>query len=399
MKRLLAALLLAAAFAAPAMAGPSADLFTRHSESGTLAEGIAAIAGSDAEANAARGALRVLQAIEHAGQSLHKHGLMVGGGARMGLPVLRIPVPPNAEPEPLDYPKFRAIFTRLVDELTAAEADLARVGDAQVKLPLDLVKVRLDLDGNGKADDYESLGAMLGGMMRTDAPAATTVAFDTADIYWLRGYASFLSGFWQFLLAHDFQPMFDKTFHLYFPAAGLPYGEALLNEQSSDPYLNGDVGDVIAMIHLINWKVVEPERRKDTRLRLIHMAEMSRKSWAAARAETDNDREWLPNAKQTAVFAAGPVTDEVIDGWLNVMKEFEAVLDGSKYLPHWRFSSGGLNMKRFFEGDKGFDLVLMLTGTDAILWLDNGVVSNAATWDNLMGAFRGNFLGYAVWFN
>jgi hypothetical protein len=152
------------------------------------------------------------------------------------------------------------------------------------------------------------------------------------------------------------------------------------------------------MIHLIDWKVVEPERRKDARLRLKAMAELSRKSWAAARAETDNDREWLPNAKQTPLFAAAPVSDEVIDSWLKVMDEFEAVLDGTKLLPHWRFAQG-VNLRRFFDEGKDFDLVLMIAGVDSSPWLEQGSISDSTTWDNLMGAFRGNFLGYAVWFN
>jgi hypothetical protein len=192
--------------------------------------------------------------------------------------------------------------------------------------------------------------------------------------------------------------MFDKTFHVYFPNAGLPYASQLSRGLAQDMFVNDDVGDVIAMIHLINWKVVEPARRKDSRAQLLAMADLSRKSWAAARAEADNDREWLPNAKQTGAFGGPPVDDEVIDGWLAVMGEFEAVLEGKKLLPHWRFNEG-LNLKRFFDEGQNFDLVLMIAGVDSVPWLEQGTVSDATTWNNLMGVFRGNFLGYALWFN
>jgi hypothetical protein len=398
MRKFLASLVLLAGLAQPALAASSADLMALHAEQGTLAAGVAAITGNDAESRAARGTLRFLMAIEHAAQALHRHGLEIRGGARMGLPILRLPVPPNPRPEPIDYAKFRAIFDGVVSDLSAAEADLKEVGDQAVKLPLDLLKLRLDMDGDGKASDYESVAAIIGDLNRGEGPAAATVAFDTADIYWLRGYSHFLMGFSQFLLAHDFQEMFDKTFHIYFPNSGLPYADKLSRNVSQDMFVNDDVGDVIAMIHLINWRVAEPERRKDARQQLLAMADLSRKSWAAARAETDNDREWLPNAKQVGALGGPPVDDEVIDGWLAVMTEFEAVLEGKKLLPHWRFTEG-LNLKRFFEEGKDFDLVLMIAGVDSVPWLEPGPVSDSTSWNNLMGVFRGNFLGYALWFN
>lgn len=398
MRKFLTALALVACLGAPAQAASSADIMALNAEKGTLADGIAAITGNDAESHAARGALKFLLAIEHAAQALHRHGLEIRGGARMGLPILRIPVPPNPHPEPLDYAKFRAIFDGIVTDLNSVEADLKEVGDQPVKLPLDLMKLRIDMDGDGKASDYESVAAIIGDLNRSESPAAAAVAFDTADIYWLRGYSHFLVGFSQFLLAHDFKDMFDKTFHVYFPNAGLPYAGQLSRGLAQDMFVNDDVGDVIAMIHLINWKVVEPERRKDSRTQLLAMADLSRKSWAAARAETDNDREWLPNAKQAGALGGPPVDDAVIDGWLAVMGEFEAVLEGKKLLPHWRFNEG-MNLKRFFDEGKDFDLVLMVAGVDSVPWLEQGQVSDATTWNNLMGVFHGNFLGYALWFN
>ena len=108
---------------------------------------------------------------------------------------------------------------------------VAKVGDTPVILPLDLASIRLDLDGDGKASDYETLGAMMQGMAGASAiPASAPLAvdFDTADIYWLRGYSSFIAAFAQLLLSNDFNQSFDKTFHLYFPKAGLPLADKLV---------------------------------------------------------------------------------------------------------------------------------------------------------------------------
>jgi hypothetical protein len=148
----------------------------------------------------------------------------------------------------------------------------------------------------------------------------------------------------------------------------------------------------------MNWPVVEPQRLSDVRLRLVAMTEMSRQSWAAARRETDDDHEWLPNSKQKSALFGEPLADAVIDGWLTVMAEFSDVLEGRKLLPHWRFDRG-MNLRRLFEESRRFDLVLLATGTDAVNYLEDGPVSDSATWSNIMGAFEGNFLGYALWFN
>lgn len=80
------------------------------------------------------------------------------------------------------------------------------------------------------------------------------------------------------------------------------------------------------------------------------------------------------------------------------MTEMEQVLDGRKLLPHWRFAQG-MNLQKFLDDGKSFDLVLLLAGQDARPWLESGPVSDTATWNNLTQAFRGNFLSYALWFN
>ena len=106
----------------------------------------------------------------------------------------------------------------------------------------------------------------------------------------------------------------------------------------------------------------------------------------------------MPNAKQQPALPLGQVDDVVIDSWLEVVAEFEQVLDGRKLLPHWRFNEG-LNLKRYLEEGKTFDLVLLIAGADAVPYLEQGPISDQATWDRLMTGFRGNFLGYALWFN
>jgi hypothetical protein len=358
----------------------------------------------------ADGVVKFHGAIERFGQAMYRHGMEDTTSLAGALPLFRLNLPVNPAPEKLDYQGFRAILAQYVDDMDAAEAALAAAGDVDVKVPVDLMAVGFDFNGDGKRDAAESLAAMLSGMLpqptgEQSQPPSFDVNFDTADIYWMRGYGRLTSAFAQFFLAHDFEAMFDKTFHRVFPRAGLKQGELLA---AADTQVGGmltgsarsdqQISDFIAVVHLVSWNTVEPQRLADVRTRLLAVSQLSPKSWAAARAETDNDREWMPNPKQTQAITGSVNTDAQIDGWLQVMQEFADVLEGRKLMPHWRFDKG-MNVKRFFETSQRFDFVLMVLGVDAVQYVEAGAVSDSARWNDLMRAFDGNFLGFAVWYN
>jgi hypothetical protein len=352
------------------------------------------------------GVLKFHTAIEHLAQAMFRHGLSspMDGRAGLVLPVLRLPLPRNPKPQKIDYVTFRKILETLVADLDAADLALSSVNYGDTKLKVDLAAITIDLDGDGKRDEaFTTSMLQLMGAPAT-APAGLVLNFDAADIHWMRGYGRFISSFAQIMLAFDFEETFKKTFHLYFPNGGFELGDRLAVSTATQRGImgvareDGTIGDVIAFIHLINWTVVEPQRLADARQRLVSMADLSAQSWAAARLETDNDLEWLPNEKQTQAITGTTNTPEIIDGWLAVMAEFRSVLEGKKLLPHWRFDKG-VNLRRFFDEAKSFDLILFLTGTDAVNFIEDGPVSSGTTWNGLMSAFRGNFMGYAIWFN
>ncbi len=355
------------------------------------------------QAQSARGLLQFVRAVEHLSQSLYLYGLETHpGDEMMQLPILRVPVEPNPHPEKIDYQKYRAILQDLFDDLNQADAQLAQGAKGEgVKLPLDLAKVRIDMNKDGKANSEESVGLMLEKILRS--PTGGTIPdlnfnFDKADLLWLRGYIQFLTASAEFGLAIDFEDSFNKTGHAFFPKSGLPMSDILLMRSQSMRFVDNSVGDALALVHLMNWKVSDPQRFDDVRLRLIKLAELSPESWKAARAETDNDREWLPNAKQTGRWGAMAVDDATINGWLAVVSEFKQVLEGTKLAPHWRFEQG-INVKRLFQETKRLDIVLLIAGVDTVPFLESGPMSTTADWHNLTSLFRGNFLGYALWFN
>jgi len=86
------------------------------------------------------------------------------------------------------------------------------------------------------------------------------------------------------------------------------------------------------------------------------------------------------------------------NGWLHALDDFDAVLDGTRLLPHWRFSEG-FNFKRVFFEPRDFDLVLWAAGYSTVPYLEDGPTLSVSDWDQWNQAFNGNFLGYALWFN
>jgi hypothetical protein len=104
----------------------------------------------DDQARFGLGVLRFVRGVERLGQSLHKYGAR---SENTDIPFLRLPVPKNPNPAPINYAIFRRVLDDFHRDLSAAEATLAGVADDNVKLPLRLAAIRLDLAGDGKSAD------------------------------------------------------------------------------------------------------------------------------------------------------------------------------------------------------------------------------------------------------
>lgn len=399
-------LLLAALCAAPAGAAPSTDEYLT---TGRLAEGEKALADhlktqpNDREARFGLGTIQFLQSVERLGQFLHKHGTVE---RTRRIPFFRLPVPDNPNPEPTSYADYREMLTALLADLTEAEATLAKI-DGDVKLPIRFGLVRLDLDGDGQASDEEALSkiyATLNAQFRNQAGSNESaqefrIAFDTGDVFWLRGYCHLLSTFIEVQLAYDGQRWFDHCGHLLFAKAETPYPFLAASRPREDAPFDSDlIADVIAAIHLLDFDLKEPQRMAAAREHLLAMTDLSRKSWDAILAETDNDSEWLPNPKQQSVVGV-PVTQEMVDGWRTALAEFDAILNGEKLVPFWRDKTQGINLKRVFTEPRDFDLILWAQGTAAVPYLEKGTPTSPETWRRLTNIFRGEFIGFAIWFN
>jgi hypothetical protein len=415
----LSVLLLTSAAAVPAgvaRAGEAADITRRHFEAGSLAEGEQVLAGrvtadaADGEARFGLGMIRFARALERFGQHHYRYGLQPL--AERIVPFLRMPVPPNPKAERLTYEAQRAALQALIDGLTAAEATLAALGEADVKIPLDLERVRLDItgvDGAPKATLMDLVRSIAPVPPRPPTPPSEPpagpepfeVAFDRADALWLRGYCRLLSAALEFILAHDWRSTFDAAAPLFYPNLR-PDGAldaSSLDDMTGEMGSAGAIADAIALIHAIHWEPIEPARLRTAREHLKTVAAFSRASWQAILAETDDDREWIPAPRQqNRALPAMPVTEERVRTWLAALDDFEAVLDGRRLLPHWRMAKG-VNLRRVFEEPRKFDIVLWATGHAALPYLEDGPIIPSESWQLWQQVFEGNFLAFALYFN
>jgi hypothetical protein len=368
---------------------PEPPLVEKYLHSGELAKGEqaleAALAASpkDDQLRFGLGVLRFARAVERLCQSLHQYGVKP---ENTSAPFLRLPVPGNDDPAPISDHAFRRVLDDLVRDLTAAETTLAGITDPDVKLPLRLAAVRFDLTGSGKATDKFS--DILRRLMRQDfdflkANPEFLVCFDRGDVAWLRAYCHLLMAMADFYLAFDTAPLFDDFADRVFarPKKSARAGEA--------------------------WRAIgvkEPARLARFRKHMLAVCALNRETWKFILAETDDDHEWLPNPKQKGVLGL-PVRSEMVESWLEMVGEVEAMLEGKKLIPVgllWPALNGkGLNLKTLLDDPPArFDFDTIVKAGPAPKYLEAGQDVNLNVVFRLVTVFGDSLsVAYAAWFN
>lgn len=405
-------LILCSLLALAAQADPVEDALTGKVGDGTLTDSIALLeklvkeTPDDDRARLALGTLRVVKTGEDSAQWMYRYGAgnPVRSASGLVLPMLAA-IPGNPEPERLRYEDIDAFFEAWMEDLVEADEILSKIKDGDVKLEIDLAKLRLDLNGNGVASDNEMAGVAFsilfnGGRPRGDDVPSFVVAADRADVEWLRAYCQVFLAFGEMHLAHDQREIFERVGHVVFPNIETPH-EYLRGRSVFDPTMTGlDFTDIIALIHLIRFPVDEPERMVQAREHLLRAIRHSRVMWTHALVETDNDREWLPNPNQNAAMRNFSITEERIKLWHDLLNDTEAALTGKKLVRFWRGDgSKGINLKRVFEEPQTFDLILWIQGSAASDYLEEGELTRDFLWRDFEDAFGDRPFRYIFYVN
>jgi hypothetical protein len=385
------------AILAVASPGFSAEppLVEKYLHSGELARGeqemeaALAAAPRDDQARFGLGVLRFARGVERLGQSLHEYGSKADN---QHLPFLRLPVPNNPDPAPISYHAFRRILDDFIRDLSAAEATLAAITDENVKLPLRLAAVRLDFTGAGRAN--ENLIDIMKKLMRQQFDflkdnADFRVHFDRGDVAWFRAYCHLLCAMADFYLAFDTEGLFNQYGKDHFARLRKPPGEAGAhpNERSI-------------------FAIKEPARLHRFRKHVLKVCELNRETWKFIRAEKDNDFEWLPNARQKGAIGL-PVRDEMVDAWLGMIDEVEALFSGRKLVPAvWVSiigpkSEDGLNLQKLLDDPPAkIDLDWLTKNGVPAKYLQKGPEVNAQAIFRAATVFGDSLsVAYAAWFN
>ena len=377
----------------PVRAADPPPLAEKYLHDGKLADGETALLlaldakPKDDEARFGLGMIQFARAVDNLGKALYEYGAV---SEKATQPFLRLPVPKNEKPSAICYKALGRVLDAFATDLMRAEATLAGITDDTVKLRLRLAQVTFDFAGTGK-DRTTLIGLIikLNGNrfgFQKDNPDFR-VHFDRGDVAWLRAYCHLLSAMVEGYRAVDEEAGFEQRMDGIFPKVEAP---ALKAEE--------------------NWqrglKVVDAPRLRRMRLHLVAVCELNRETWEHIRKETDDDFEWLPHPKQTDQLGL-PLTDDRIDRWLDMMKEWEGLLKGERLVPgfllQWVFNASkngqGLNLKKLLD-DPPADLLnedrIRKNGIDA-KYLEAGLKKPELNLDALWGGlqlFNGPF-GFA----
>lgn len=397
--------------AAPAFAGSSGDVLRDSLYAGELQKGLQTLtplADTDPEARFGVAMFDLVIGVEHFAQTLYGHGLTPPNAGPM-TPTVMLPVPPNPNPEPWDYDGVRQMFETLVADFdTARVAFELAAGEGDYAIIIDPMRIRLDLNADGRVDPEESIARMVGLMTGsrlggTDNQAEEAlkheIGFDRADAYWLAGYSDVIAAQADFLLAHDFSDFVNAVFHRFFPKANFPMQEYSKGGQLvMDPETDRGIADIIAAIHTISWPVTDSARLSGVLARMKAIIGYSRQNWAAILAETDDNHELLPSPGQTPPVPDAKIDDAKVAAWMATLDQADRILNGELLVPHWRFIQG-FDLKAYFESAKRTDLVMLLTGYGAVPFLKDGPIASTQDFRESQEAFGTNWLGYAFWFN
>lgn len=367
------------------------------------AEGLARAAATlEAEAPAperdlALAAVRFLRGIEAAWQARYRIGAT---DPLLPLPVLDSELPGNPAAQPMPASFVNDLAGDLAIAMAETRATLpGDAGDAGLVLLLD--DLWFDLNANGLRDYDEGL-LDLAGLPVPDA-GPPVVRFDAADAHWLRAYTHLIEGMATLILAFDPEPAVARRMALGDTLArqfAEPPGQmARAPNMDEEARRWGPMLDRIAVVVQTLRNQPDPAKVAEAAGHLQAMIAANRDFWQAVAAETDNDREWIPNDDQQAAlgFSLPPGAG---NAWLAVLADAEQIIDGRLLIPFWRFAPGhGIDLKSWIDDPQPVEVLDWLQGSAALPHARPGLTVGDANFNRFTDMFGGRAGLYMVLFN
>jgi hypothetical protein len=282
-----------------------------------------------------------------------------------------------------------------------ARAALTQLGDKPFALDIRMADLWFDINMNGARDEGEDVasvaGLTLGGARMIAVPVPDPVIrFDTADAAWLTAYTHFLSGFVSTALAYDPEPAIQRVMEssaaIYALWGDTPPPNAL-------DMMFGRQVDRVAMVLFALSKTPDTSLALDAHGHFLSMIEENRRFWTLVGLEDDNDREWVPNDRQTSGLGLN-VPPGTGDRWQAVLADAEALLKGEALIPHWRFGAeAGINLKKAFDNPPAVDLVTWIQGEGLLPYAEKGRRISADSWSDFERLVSGDAILFAVFLN
>lgn len=318
------------------------------------------------------------------------------------LPLLRLPIPENPNARAFQPADILTLLTGVQTRMDSAREALARLDGQEVALEIRMADLWFDINGNGARDPGEEVGAVTGmtlagagrgGMVAVPDPV---IRFDTADQHWLTAYTHFLSAFVTLALAYDPAPAVERVLGSAVAMKEL-WGDTP-PPNALDMIFGRQVDRAAMLLHGLAQEP-DPELTRAARQHLLGMIRENRRFWAGVEAETDNDREWIPNDRQTSGLGLRmpPGTGA---RWQAVLADAEAVLEGRLLVPHWRYGAeAGINLQRLFDEPVPVDLVTWVQGEGLLSFAEKGPRASLESWRDFENLVRGDAALFAVMFN
>ncbi|WP_374432059.1 hypothetical protein [Tabrizicola sp.] len=341
------------------------------------------------------GGLHFLSGIERALQLQWRSGMdqaASGAGDTLGIPLLRLPLPPNPDPDPFQGALVSQLFADLDADMQAARTALATLPQGEdFGLDLSFADLWFDVNANGTREAEETaltlVGRQLMGWQWQDPDPATpplVVRFDAADAAWLTAYTHLMSGIANTILAYDPAASIDRVL-----ATRAAFGPTPPSEYPS--YFDFETfADAFAMLEGAVNQPPDATRAKAAKDHFLAMIAENRRFWSAVARETDNDREWIPNDRQSSALGI-TLPPGTADTWLGVLADGEALLQGRLLIPYWRGEAGqGLNLGRMFDDPAPVSITGWIQGWSAVPYLEKGPVIDDTSFRQFEALMGGN---------